>query len=190
MSKKQQMRFNDVELGMIKNTFSGNEALLLAVRKVFLQFELSKADKDILSVFKGKKELMDLIHKVFNPKLDADAPLHQLIDLWMSVDLKDKSASEYGSIFAARKMLIDLLSQQLSVLEAVSEGKKISVGLNIKDLTEIEGKSAEEFYVALTARNTLITHVDMMLAQLEVLAGQSDETVEQTRERLIKDSAK
>jgi hypothetical protein len=48
----------------------------------------------------------------------------------------------------------------------------------------------ETDYIWLTARNTFINHVDQQLIQIKFLAGQTDETVEQTKERLSKDSSK
>ena len=86
---------------MLKNTFSENDVLLQAMRKVFLQLELTEGeDKIVKGTFKGKEELMTLIRKVFLPTLDAEAPRHQLIDLWMSVDIKDKKVEAFPQLKA------------------------------------------------------------------------------------------
>lgn len=186
--KKQTMRFNDAELSLMKNTFSENEELLKAIRKVFLQMPLDAIDISIIvGTFKGKKELMALMSKTFKPELDPNAPLHQLVDLWMSLDLKDKALSEMMPIFQARKLLIDLLDQQLKALADISEEKEQFSVIDIASLVEIKGKDIGELYSNLMARNTLITHIDSQLTQLSILAGQKEETVEQIKERLMKD---
>jgi hypothetical protein len=105
-----QMRFTDVELSMIKNTFSDNDELLKVLRKVFL------------------------------PELDPNAPIGQMVDLWMTM--------------------------------------------------KIEDQSAEQAMINLKARNTVIQHLDMCLMQLGILAGQKEDSVEDTKKKLLKDSAK
>ncbi len=189
--KKQTMRFNDAELSIIKNTFVENEELMKAMRKVFLQMPLTIFDTSILTgAFKGKKELIALMNKTFNPVLDPDAPFHQLIDLWMSVDVKDKSISDLMPIFKGRELLIDILAQQLTALESIANGKDVKFKIKLSDLTNIKGKETEEIYSNIIARNTLINHVETQLTQILLLAGQKEETVEQTKTRLIKNSAK
>ena len=56
--------------------------------------------------------------------------------------------------------------------------------VDLKDLT------SEQAMVRLWARNTLITHIEQQLMMLKILAGVSDETVEETKERLMKESSK
>jgi len=106
----QQMRITDSDLRIIKAAFAENDELLKVVRKVFL------------------------------PEIDPQAPIGQVIDLWMTLKTDDLSA--------------------------------------------------EQIAVNLKARNLLITHVEQQLFQLKHLAGMKEETVEQTKGRLGKDSAK
>jgi hypothetical protein len=187
--KKQQMRYNDGELSIIKKTFVENDELLLAMRKVMLQFELNDADKAILKVFKAK-EIQKLISKVFLPVLEAEAPRNQLIDLWMTFDVADKSMEEKEMIFESRLLLIQLLEQQLKEIFNIAEGQDDSREIKLTELVGYKGQGAKAFYPGLHARNTLITHVETQLSVLEGLAGMKDETVEQTMARLQKDSAK
>lgn len=189
--KQQKMRFNDAELSLIKNTFAENEELMKVIRKVFLQMELSATDKKIIvGTFKGKTALFALMHKTFAPTLDGEAPLHQLIDLWMSLEIKDKSPESALPQFLARQKLIDVLLQQLEALKAHSEGKKPTEEIEVAKLVGCKGKTDMEAYTDLTARNSLLAHVDMQLSQLTLLAGSKSETVEQTQERLKKNSNK
>ncbi len=55
---------------------------------------------------------------------------------------------------------------------------------------KIEDQTAEEALVNIKARNTLIQHVESCLMQLSLLAGQKEETVEETKARLAANSTK
>jgi len=185
------MRYTDAELSLIKNSFAENEELLKAMRKVFLQLPLSEADEiAIRGNFGGKQGIKDLLRKTFMPELDGNAPFGQLIDLWMSVDVKEKPLEDMMPVFKARQLLIELLEQQLVSMDSLSEGKEVKEKIKIADLTELKTRTVDKFYTNVIARNTLITHVDSQLMQLEALAGLKDETLEQTLERLKKDSSR
>lgn len=188
---KQTMRFTDLELSLMKNTFAENEDLLKSMRKVFLQLPLGVADKErIVGAFKGKQAVIDVITKTFLPTLDGEAPIHQLLDLFLTIKLEDKTADQAFPILVARTKLIELLAQQLKVLEAVANGTEFTAEINLAELVSIEGKNSIEAYADITCRNTMVGHTDMMLSQINLLAGMKDETIEQTRERLAKDSSK
>ena len=65
-------------------------------------------------------------------------------------------------------------------------GQQIDLWMTVK----IEDLSPEDVIINLKARNTLIQHLEMCLQQLKVLAGSKEESVEDTKARLAKDSAK
>lgn len=65
-------------------------------------------------------------------------------------------------------------------------GSQVDLWMTIK----IEDQTTEEAIINLKARNQVITHLEMCLNQIKILAGQKDETPEQTKERLAKDSSK
>lgn len=104
------MRFTEEELNLIKATFAGNEKLLKLLRKVFL------------------------------PEYDPQAPLGQVVDLWMTLDLANMSA-----------------------------------------------RDAE---IRIWARNSLITHVEQQLMQLQFLAALTEESAEEQAKRKKADSSK
>lgn len=190
VEKKQQTRFSDADLSLVKNTFAENDILLKAIAKVFMQLPLDVVDKDALNVFKNNEQLYYLVSKVFLPKLNDGSPLYAMLDLWMTIDLEGKFITDMKSIAGARKLLINLLEQQLQVLKTyVKDGKADEVIL-LDSLLEIDGLSSEEIYVNWIARNTLINHTKQQLAQLDILAGQKDETLEQLKERMKKNSNK
>ena len=105
-----QMRITPTELGILKNTF------------------------------KGQEELVRLMRKLFLPELDPFVPLGQNIDLWMTV--------------------------------------------------KIDGMPPEEAIINIKARNSLIQHLDQVLMTIKTLAETADETPEEAKERMKKDSSK
>lgn len=56
--------------------------------------------------------------------------------------------------------------------------------------TKVDDMSTEAALINLKARNGVINHVESCLMQLHILAGATEETVEQTKARLLKNSAK
>lgn len=65
-------------------------------------------------------------------------------------------------------------------------GQQIDLWMTVK----IDDMLPEQAIINLKARNMLIQHLEMCLMQLKTLAGKKDETIEQTKERLKRDSAK
>lgn len=187
VQKRQTMRFNDAELSLIKNTFAENDELLKALRKVFLQMELTVTDKAVLNVFHSE-ELLAVVRKAWLPSLDANAPAHQLIDLYMTVDIKDKTPQEAFPHIVARQIVIEYLEQQLETLQTLDTLKEERRFTSLIPSDVI----GDEFstYVNLTARNIIIAHTEMQLEQMRVLAGQKDETLEETQRRLQSNSSK
>lgn len=179
------MRYSDKELNLMKGLFADNDELLKAIRKVFLQMPLNPIDTSCLSVLKGKGDTEALLRKAFLPELDGEAPFHQVIDLWMTVEIKDKSPESVRIIAQAREGLIDYLDQQLKVLFGAKQGK-----ISFANLTSLKGKTDDQITIDLINRNTIIAHVEMQLNQFKILAGQKDESVEETKARLLKDSSK
>jgi len=181
---KKQMRYSDAELSVIKNTFCENEDVLKAIRKHFLQLKLSKAEESMLKGF--SKDVLVVLRKSFLPEIDGDAPIHQVVDLLITVDIKEKTPEQLYLAFNARKVLMDYLDNRLAELE---EDKR-STDSSFKDLSIIEGKDEEKLWIDMNVRNTLVVHVEQQLSQLQILAGTKDETPEQTKEKLLKDSSK
>ena len=184
--KRQTMRFTDAELSLIKNTFAENDELLKAMRKVFLQMPLDVIDKSLLAVF-ASTDLMAVVRKAWLPTLDPDAPFHQLIDLLITVDIKEKTPEEARPHIDARLLVIDYLEQQLQVLSTLDEE---ATPIRFASLADVRTANDDEMYVKLTARNTIIGHNEMQLDQMRILAGFKDETPEQTQKRLRQDSSR
>lgn len=186
MDKKQKMRFSDAELGIIKSVFSENDDLLKSLRKFFLDLELNAVDtNNIDTQIKPKPEVLKLLRKTFRPTLDGEAPFHQVIDLWFTVDLKGKTSDIAIEELASRGKLIKYLDAKLSILE----GKEVE-NITFDSLDYSEDKTDSDNFIDVVTRNTLIGHVEMQLTQLLTLAGLKDETVDDTLDKLKLNSTK
>lgn len=94
-NKGQQMRISEQEISLLKNTFGKNDTLLKLLRKVFL------------------------------PELDPDLPIGQMIDLWMTVDIKDKDPIEAKIQMMARNSVIMHVENSLIQLKTlVNQGEE------------------------------------------------------------------
>ena len=185
------MRFTDEELSVIKSAFAtsdvDNDDMARALRKAMLQMPLDPIDQAMLRQIREQKDLVAVIKKTFLPKLDPNAPFHQILDLWMTVtqEFKDKSPEQALPYVKAREKLIEYLEQQLKFIEKETVGE-----IEFSSLCKITGKKPEKIFADLWMRSTLISHVETQLSQLVILGGKKGETVEQTLERLQKDSTR
>lgn len=182
MEKKigqQKMRISDEELSVIKNTFAENDELLQVIRKAML--ELAPVGDEKASLKLGP-EVHGVLRKMLLPEIDGTTPLGQTIDLWMTVQISDKPPDMAHLLLKSRQMLIDRIEAGLKNLG----DWKVSSRYTEFTLTD----DPDHDYAVLIARNTYLNHVEQQLIQLRILAGQKDETVEQTKARLAMDSAK
>lgn len=186
--KKQVMRFSEEELELMKATFADNDNLIKAMRKMFLQMPLNAVDLSVLTGRFKDKELNRVVRKEFLPELNADVPLGQQIDFWMTVPL-NQLLPDVGAVhLKAIKVWTDYINQQLDVLKDVNKAGKEKIRL--EDLTDMEGKGDEEIYINMMARNCIINGVEAQLRELVGLAGFKNETPEEKEERMEKDSTK
>jgi len=183
---KQKMRYENNELGLIKSTFSENPALLLALRKVFFQAKLTKDDLEVLKPVRENKAVQALVRKTYFPEIELDTPIGQVIDLWLTVDSKDKSPLEARLALMVRNRLMELINAGLARLET----EDVKPTQKIIDFKPDFSLSDEDLYVEWTARNGLITHTEFQLSQLAVLAERKDETPEETKKRLAMNSTR
>ncbi len=174
----QQMRISDQEKSLLRTTFKDREDILLAIRNLFFGFELDETEKkliDGLNVLNIKK----LLRKIFLPELQKDIPIGQNMDLWMTFQIN--SPAEAWIVGAARSILIDSLEKTLALIENVN-GEKVDL--------EVSKNFDETWHSSLIARNNFITHIEIQLGVIRVLANEKEETPEEKKERLRKDSMK
>ena len=183
--KEQTMRFSDVEMGIIKNTFSENGVLIKAIRKVMFDAKLDENETEAIKNFRENTHGMTVLEKTMLPWIDPSAPLHQIVDLYMNIDTKEKGVLGAYPLIIARDVVVDYLQDRLDVLAGKREAGMFTLSELLNRNVEMETRFSN-----LSARNTLLVHIDSQLVQLQLLAGLKSESVEQTKTRLAKNSNK
>jgi len=74
----------------------------------------------LANLFKGNDELLRLMRKMFLPEIDPTAPIGQIIDLWMTVDVKDQTPEEALINIKARNQLIAHVDQVLMQMNLIA----------------------------------------------------------------------
>lgn len=182
MNKEQKMRVSDVEISILNALFADNEALLIAIRNLFFGIATKEESKFVEDAFTGKKEALTLMRKMFLPELAPEIPIGQTIDLWRTVDIKDKDDHDFLSQMVSTSTLIEYLETSLKLL---ADPSLDGVELNI-NAKKIDKYTKPE----ILARNNFISHVEGVLMQMKILAGMKNETPEQIKERIAKNSTK
>jgi len=187
--KGQVLMFSDADLSILKNTFADNDDRLYVVRKVLLQFPLDDAER---ALFKGTMNdaVYEVLKKRIFPEIDPDSPLFQIGDFYQSLtnDLGSKGVEEMAPRFLAKELEYDYLEQQFVVLKDIDQAPPPVIILD--RMKGLKGKSELEKYVQTTARNYLLGYIDSMLMHIKTLAGQKEESLEDAKARLTKDSNK
>lgn len=178
MKNKQEMRLSDAEQELLKATFAEADDLLLTVRNVFFGLPLTDEEKKQIRAIFSSAPLMRLMRKQFLPEFQPDIPLGQNIDLWQLADLKGKDEFQITQELRATANKIDFIEKGLA-------------RLNDPELENISlSPPVDSDHLWLAGRILYVNHVDRQLQTIKILAGMKTETIEQTRERLLKDSSK
>ena len=187
-AKKPKMRYSTSELSLIKSTFHANEPILQALRKVFFQVELSDEDKTALKPVTESAEVRALLRKTYYPEIEIDAPVGQLVDLWLTVDSQELSPAEARTALRVRNRLMELIHAGLDRLE--DKKLKMTLAQPIPDWKPDFEMDDETLNADFVARNSLITHTEFQIQQLSFLAEKVEETPEQAQARLERNSTK
>ena len=180
-TKKRPLRFSEEELSLIQNTFSDRHDLFVVLRKLYLQIELDKNEEALLGTL---KDTSGIIRKIFLPVIVGDEPVNEIIDLKMSVVLKELDIERGYIELASREALVAFNEEFLRELEDGKERK-----IQFEDFKFVDGdalKTYQNGYI----RNTLLAHIESRLYQIQILAGESTETPEEKMKRLQQDSSK
>lgn len=185
LTKGKQLRYSDLELSLIKNTFADNEELLALFRKYLLDGELTEEEQGLLNSLTGNEAVVNLLEKAVNPQLDRLAPPFQAVDLFSNLDFTPTPKEHAVDIFKGRALAVKYLTQRFDALR----GKKVDL-IKFDSLIEPTEDTTETF-VNILARNFLLSHIDSQLfGQLMVIAGEKTETAEQQKKRLTQNSNK
>jgi len=171
----QEARISDKEKALLRATFSGQDELLVLTRNALFGYKLLDHEKKLLKDLYRTEGLVALMRKILLPELDRDNPIGQSIDLFLTVDVVGKDEYQQKQAIEARKIMVELLESGLA------------------RLADVETTGPELHFkftpTGLIARNTYITHVEMQLRVIMILA-KSNEEPEAIMKRLAKNSAK
>lgn len=179
--------YSDSELELANKTFSKNNALIMLIRKFFLQGEMEKKEMETLrKIIAG--DVLALLKKRLAPEINVNAPIGELIDLWSSVPTMNVGIEECNLAMEARMILVDYIRQMFEILECKKSLEEMSIKLS--DLVYSPYKEKRQALVEMSARNTIVDHIEWQLGLLKTLAGTKKETAEEIKKRLEQDSAK
>lgn len=180
---KQKLRYNDIELSVIKGTFAENDDLLFAIRKFFIQQKLDISEQAM--ILNLSEETKAVLRKTFLPEIDGNAPMFQMVDWFTSVETKDRDIEKANIEMEVRRLVVDYFGQQLGRI-----GGKEKEEIEFKNLNFSKEKDSRQNFIELSARNMILNQIDFQLQQLLTLAGMKNETIEQTKKKLEKDSSR
>ena len=184
-----QSTYTDKEYELMANLFADNEKLLMALRKHFLQGELTESEASLIKGFASKPNAMAILRKTLLPELNPEAPVGQLVDLWINIDTKNKLVEDAHLEMRAKDIFVKYLKQQFKELEKEEvTGRYIT----LKDLIYNQDKDSETAFIGLQARNTLLQYIDGLFHFLMRTAVQTETklTPEEMSEKLKSDSNK
>jgi len=176
-------RFNEAEYGLLKTLFRDSDELLYLIRKIFFFGGLTEAEIKQAEIFK-KEEVFNVLKKTFIPEISETDPYNQVIDTWMTLDLKDKLADEIGVQINARSRTNTMMEDAVNRLKNPSTEK-----VSVLAFTPVDGDD-EENHTALVARNNFISGTSYQLANLKMMSKKDEKTSEELKEEQRKNSSK
>ena len=95
------------------------------------EMRITEKERELLrATFGDNLPLLKLLRKVFLPEIQADAPLGQNIDLWMSVRVEEMDFQQQIINLKARNILIQHIETQLQALNALSQPEPTESEIN------------------------------------------------------------
>lgn len=188
--KGQLNRFNKTEYGLMRSLFKENDDLIYGIRKVLLGIKPNKHEQDMLNKTLENKDVIDLIRKWFMPEIDGDSPLFQIVDFTQSLNLELKANKMADQMFIeieAKNIEQDYINQRLAVLFGEKPKKD---DITLEDLANLKLEDKEKVLINTIARCWLLAYIDSNLNQMKTLATSKEETLEEAKARLAKNSNK
>ena len=179
----QQFAFSDVEIALIKGLFTENETVVNAVRNHFLQFEKTAEHGAALAML--TKEHKAFLRKLFVPMANASQGIQRISDAWGSIETNNGAEQTYP-VALAREWQLDYMEQQLKLLDGIGEEKMTLASLVARPLP----RNPQEVFINIHSRKSIFILVDQQLALVLMFAGHKDESIDDMKKRLQKDSSK
>lgn len=177
------------EIKLFKENFGGQEGLLKSVRSLLIGLDISEEEKKRIQIVFADKVLLNIVRRRMIQRPSDDVGLGGMSDLWMQSNDKLHGAS------------VDMITQTIKVGAKLNKyykqaeallsdpfGEKINFGIDFDHIDD--SISYSETACDLIARNLFIRSVDLVMAIINSLAKEKEETVDETVERIKKNSTK
>ena len=119
LSEMQRPRVTDEDC-QILSIFKDDEHLVLAVRNLFLGFELSEREESLIIDRLGSEGVQKVLRKMFLPELDPKIPVGQNVDLWTTTDVTEATEETFDLVYATKSKFIEMIETSLKKIEDLS----------------------------------------------------------------------
>jgi len=178
-----QLMYDDDERDFMALALKGRTDIFTLLRNFFLQAPLTKKEEVAIKEFQSKKWL-PLLKRVFFPEYDYKRG-GQLFDTWGSMQVFGRDPADVAFETEARMIFSNYLKERFECLSGGKNGK-----IKIVDLLPNQLKSNERNLVDLMARSLIVRGIHGSVFQLQILSQARQETPEEAKARLEKDSTK
>ena len=163
LSQSQKPRITDEDCTALK-PFKDNEELVLAVRNLFLGFDLSEEERYIIKNQFDNDEVNRVVKKMFLPQLESKIPVGQNMDLWMTNEIASSDKENFELNYKVKSLLIEMIETSFEKLADLDDFGKKGVDL-----------SPKKDLAFLRARIGYINHTTMVLQDIIMNAHRSSE---------------
>lgn len=186
-TKPTQFPASEQEVALLKATFKENDYLLKVLRSLFLGYEVSKADKDLVrSTFSGKADLQTAVRKKIYPLYTDDAPLEYLPDVWtgLQTSIFGQSRDNIYQAVVSKNLLLGYLTVAIKLMEN-PDGETVDLSYN-PDISLV----SDPLQTKLLGRIMFINTLQSALNMIKVIANTKDESPTTIAEKKTMDSSK
>lgn len=197
--EKRLNRFTKEEEELIKITFKDNEPLLRTLRKFLLQLPMNAVELSLMETNFKSKELLKVLRRRLLPEVEGDLPFSTLtkqVDQFTVIPMNQLIPENAVAQIRAMDLFRRYMNQQLEVLEDERIGstpKKVAghqPELQLKEMSNIEGKDDMDIYLNIFARNQILEQVEQQLLLLDLKANERELNQEELDDMRRKNSNK
>jgi hypothetical protein len=171
---------------LLQATFKGNESLLKLLRSLFFGWSVSDADKKLIKDTFKSEDLREAVRRRIYSKFGDDAPLGSISDFWIQIpEEKLVGASDVAirQLLVSRGVVLGMLEIAMGQLEN-PDGQK-----NVLEFEKVSGDLISDS-IQLIARNKYLNAIESGLNMIKTVAEMKQETLEDLKKRLAKNSQK
>lgn len=168
-----------------KGTDSKDSPLLLSIRSLLLGFPISSGEADVIKATFSNEDVREAFRRKFFNKLSTNAPIGKEADFWFGTDIevRDKCIDTIRQVIESKQLTYEMLQQAMKLLQD-PYGPRVDVSFDPKLVND-------PLQIRFLARNKYIGTVVNCLVQIKVTVDNTkDETLEETRARILKNSSK